>query len=151
MPDVVIADTSCFIILSNINELDLLLKVYGRIITTHDIIKEFGEPLPEWIIVRSPIDYQKQQILELQVDKGEASAIALALEIPHSMVIIDDLQARYLAENLGILITGTIGVIIKAKLNGIIDSIKPILEKIKQTNFRVSSSVEEIALKQAGE
>ena len=114
--------------------MDLLLKVYGRIITTHDIVKEFGETLPEWIIVKSPIDYQKQQILELQVDKGEASAIALALETPHSTVIIDDLQARSLAENLGITITGTIGVIIKAKINGIIHSIKPILEKIKQTN-----------------
>jgi len=131
--------------------MDLLLKVYGRIITTHDIVKEFGETLPEWIIVKSPIDYQKQQILELQVDKGEASAIALALETPHSTVIIDDLQARSLAENLGITITGTIGVIIKAKINGIIHSIKPILEKIKQTNFRLSSAVEEIALKQAGE
>jgi len=73
------------------------------------------------------------------------------LETPHSTVIIDDLQARSLAENLGITITGTIGVIIKAKINGIIHSIKPILEKIKQTNFRLSSAVEEIALKQAGE
>ncbi|WP_295675937.1 hypothetical protein [uncultured Mucilaginibacter sp.] len=70
MPDVVIADTSCFIILSNINELDLLLKVYGRIITTHDIVKEFGETLREWIVIKSPFDFQKQQILELQVDKG---------------------------------------------------------------------------------
>ena len=97
MPDVVIADTSCFIILSNINEIDLLLKVYGKIITTPDIVSEFGEYLPDWIIIKSPKDYQKQQILELQVDKGEASAISLALEIPGSTIILDDLQARILA------------------------------------------------------
>src|ERR1700743_2084222 len=120
MPDVVIADTSCFIILSNINELDLLQKVYGTIITTPDIAREFAEYLPDWVTIKSPKDLQKQQILELQIDKGEASAIALALEIHGSTIILDDLQARILAEQLGILITGTIGVIIKAKINGII-------------------------------
>ncbi|HTD41310.1 MAG TPA: hypothetical protein VK671_11865 [Mucilaginibacter sp.] len=109
MPDVVIADTSCLIILSNINELNLLQKVYGGIMTTPDIAKEFAEHLPDWITIKSPADIQKQQILELQVDKGEASAIALALEMPGSTIILDDLQARILAEQLGITITGTIG------------------------------------------
>ncbi len=151
MPDVVIADTSCFIILSNINEIDLLQKVYGTIITTPDIVGEFAEYLPDWIEIKSPKDHQKQQILELQVDKGEASAITLALEIPGSTIILDDLQARILAEQLGILITGTIGVIVKAKLNGIIPSIKPLLSKIKQTNFRITPALEAIALKEAKE
>ncbi|HJP63325.1 MAG TPA: DUF3368 domain-containing protein [Mucilaginibacter sp.] len=151
MPDVVIADTSCFIILSNIEELDLLKKVYGSIVTTPDILREFGENLPDWILVKSPVDHQKEQILELQVDKGEASAIALALEIKGSTIILDDLQARTLAEQLGITITGTVGVIIKAKLSGIIPSIKPLLKKIKQTNFRISPALEAIALKDANE
>jgi predicted nucleic acid-binding protein len=151
MPDVVIADTSCFITLSNINELDLLQKVYSNVITTPDIAKEFGESLPDWIILKSPSDLQKQQILELQIDKGEASAITLALEMPESLVILDDLQARSMAQQLGINITGTLGVVVKAKLNGIIPSIKPFLNKIKQTNFRISSAVEEMALNQACE
>jgi len=42
MPDIVIADTSCFIVLSKINELDLLSAVYGDVITTPEIAKEFG-------------------------------------------------------------------------------------------------------------
>ncbi|MDB4901906.1 MAG: hypothetical protein JWQ63_1187 [Mucilaginibacter sp.] len=151
MPDIVIADTSCFILLSNINELSLLHKVYGEIITTPQIAMEFGSILPDWIKIKSPADYQKQQILELQIDKGEASAMALALELPGSLIILDDLRARVLAEQLGISITGTLGVIVKAKLNGIIPSVKPLLSKIKQTNFRVSSILEELALKQAGE
>ncbi len=49
MPKVVISDTSCLIILSNINELELLNDLYGEIITTQDIQREYGEPLPEWI------------------------------------------------------------------------------------------------------
>jgi predicted nucleic acid-binding protein len=49
MPKTIISDTSCFIILANIGELDLLHKVYGQIVTTPDIATEYGEPLPEWV------------------------------------------------------------------------------------------------------
>jgi len=47
MHKTIISDSSCFIILYNIGELDLLRKVYGQIITTHEIATEFGEKLPE--------------------------------------------------------------------------------------------------------
>ncbi len=45
MPKAIISDTSCFIILTNIGELELLQKVYGQIVTTPEIVAEFGEPL----------------------------------------------------------------------------------------------------------
>ena len=151
MPRTIISDTSCFIILTNIGELELLRKVYGQIVTTPEIAAEFGEPLPEWVEIAEAKDKYRQTILELQIDKGESSAIALALETPDSVVILDDYKARRIAERLGITFTGTIGVIIKAKLNGIIPSIKPIIEKIKQTDFRLSDELELLALKEANE
>jgi predicted nucleic acid-binding protein len=43
MPKAIISDTSCFIILTNIGELELLQKVYGQIVTTPEIVAEFGE------------------------------------------------------------------------------------------------------------
>jgi predicted nucleic acid-binding protein len=67
----------------------------------------------------------------MQIDSGESSAIALALETPGSTIILDDYKARKIADQLGLMFTGTIGVIIKAKLSGIIPSIKPFLEKMK--------------------
>ena len=151
MPKVVIADTSCFIILSNINRLDILQLVYGEIITTSTILDEFGTALPDWVKIISPTDLQKQVILELQVDKGEASAIALALELDNSTIVLDDLEARVLAKKLGITVTGTLGILAKAKLNGFISSVKPLLEKIKQTNFRITAALEASVLKEAGE
>jgi len=151
MPKIIISDTSCFIVLTNIDELDLLHKVYGQIITTIDIATEFGETLPEWVEIQNVNDKYRQQLLEMQIDKGESSAIALALETPDCTVILDDNKARKVAERLGINVTGTIGVIIKAKLRGIIPSIKPLLEKIKQTDFRLSSEIELLALKEAQE
>ena len=78
----------------------------------------------------------------MQIDKGEASAIALAIELSDSVVILDDYKARKLAESLGIQIIGTIGIIIKAKRQGVIESIKPFLQKIRQTDFRISEEIE---------
>jgi predicted nucleic acid-binding protein len=56
MPKTVIADTTCFIVLSDIDELDILRKVYTEIITTHTIVEEFGTELPSWVQIRSPKD-----------------------------------------------------------------------------------------------
>ena len=75
----------------------------------------------------------------------------MALETPDCTIILDDFKARRIAEQLRLSYTGTIGVIIKAKLNGIIPSIKPILEKMKQSDFRLSEEIELLALSLASE
>lgn len=151
MPKVIISDTSCFIVLTNIGELDLLHRLYGQIMTTPDIAAEYGAALPPWVTIASATDKSRQPLLELQLDKGESSAIALALELPQSTVILDDYKARKIAARLGVPVTGTIGIIIKAKLTGIIPAIRPLLEKIKHTNFRLSADLELQALLTAGE
>lgn len=151
MRKTIISDTSCFILLSNIGEMELLEQLYGQVITTLEVAIEFGELLPDWVEIIAPTDKTQQRQLELQVDKGEASAIALALETPDCTLILDDWKARRTAEKLGLDITGTIGVIIKAKNQGIISSIKPFLTKIKTTNFRLTEDLEQAALQEAGE
>lgn len=151
MPKTIISDTSCFIILTNIGELDLLNKIYGRVITTAEVVSEYGEPLPQWVEIETPADKHSQQLLELQLDKGEASAIALAIETAGSTIILDDYKARKVAERLGLTITGTLGIIIKAKLRGIIVSVKPYLEKMRKTGFYLSPEVEQEVLKAAEE
>ncbi|MDR0926474.1 MAG: DUF3368 domain-containing protein [Ignavibacteria bacterium] len=138
----IISDASCFIVLSKIDSIELLHSVYGTIITTPEIAAEFGEPLPNWVTIENVKNIHKQQLLELNVDKGEASAIALALDTPNSTIILDDYKARKVAQTLGLKITGTIGVIVKAKLDGIIPSIKPLINSIKRTNFRITPELE---------
>ncbi len=149
--NIVITDTSCLILLSKINELSLLQKIFKKVYTTNDILSEFGNPLPSWILVKSPINKNFQNVLELKIDKGEASAISLSLEIDNSIIILDDLKARKLANSLNIVYSGTFGTILKAKKLGIIKSVKPILRKIRKTNFRFSEIVYEVILREAGE
>jgi predicted nucleic acid-binding protein len=151
MPEVVIADTSCFISLSRIEGLELLRLVYGSVTTTSMVASEFGRTLPEWVTIADPDDELRIRALSLHVDRGEASAIALALETPGCTIILDDRKGRMVAAALGLLVTGTLGVLGKAKLQGHIPSIKPWLENLRLAGFRSSPDIEQALLNEAGE
>lgn len=151
MQKTIISDTSCLILLDKIGELQVLNKLFGNIIITAEIAKEFDLPLPDWFEVRSPENKTYQKILEASLDKGEASAIAFAIEQVDCLLIMDDLKGRKYAEQLGLKITGTLGVLVDAKVSGIIKSVKPVLEKIRTTNFRLTEELEKRTLQSAGE
>lgn len=151
MQKVIISDTSCLIVLDNIGELSLLHKLFGQIIITQEIANEFNKELPGWINIKSPVNKNYQKILEASLDKGEASAIAYAIEQTDCLLIIDDNKGRKYAEQLGIRITGTLGVVVDAKHSGHIESVKPILDKIKTTDFRISADLEKQILERSGE
>lgn len=148
---VVIADTSCFILLDKIGEIDLLKNLFKEVITTDTIADEFGKTLPPWVKVETVSNQRFLKAMSLELDAGEASAIALGSEKENAILVLDDLAARKIAEKLGMNYTGTFGIIVRAKREGIIDSVVPILEKIKSTNFRFSDKVYQAFLKAAGE
>ncbi|GAA3981004.1 DUF3368 domain-containing protein [Mucilaginibacter dorajii] len=147
--EIVIADTTCFILLDKIGEFNLLKSLFGKVTTTTVIAEEFGSPLPEWIIVK-PTDYLQIQVM-LDIDAGEASAISLAMESKPSLLILDDHKARLAAERMHLNYTGTFGLILRAKQNGIIPSVASIIVKIQNTNFHYSQSVINEILRLAGE
>ena len=147
MHNIVISDTSCLIIFSKIRQLEILNKVYDNVITTPEIAEEFSEKLPDWIIIKEVQDKKYQEFLETQVDCGEASAIALAKEIDNSLLLLDDLKARKLAGKLNLRFTGTLGVITKAKQIGVISAVRPIIDSLLLTDFRISENVIDELLK----
>ncbi len=138
MHKIVISDTSTLILFHKIETLDLLQKVYGELITTPEIAEEFGEKLPVWIKIQSVSDKKYLEFIETQVDSGEASVIALAKEFDDTLLILDDLKARKLAARLNLKITGTLGIIHKAKQMLIIEKVKPVIDKLLKTDFRIS-------------
>ncbi|GAB4494125.1 MAG: DUF3368 domain-containing protein [Saprospiraceae bacterium] len=129
MERVVVSDTACLIALNKIGQLGLLRSVYGQVIITPTVASEFHYPLPEWIEIQPPVNISLQTSLEKMIDAGEASAIALAVEIKDCYLILDDLRARKIAAGMGLLFTGTLGVIAVAKQRGIIPLARPLLEK----------------------
>jgi predicted nucleic acid-binding protein len=147
----VIADSSCLILLAKIQELEILRSVYKRIFITREIAGEFGNDLPDWIEVREVENKTLQSLFEDTLDLGEASALALAIETQDCTVILDDLKARKTAAKLNIKVTGTIGVIVKARKDHKIPSARSVFEKILATDFRISDRILTEAIKEAGE
>lgn len=141
MRKVVIADTSYLIIFDSIDSLEILEKSYDEIITTPEVADEFGKSLPRWIKIESVVDKKYQKLIEDQLDIGESSAIVLAVEKKNITVILDDLKARKLARQLGLRITGTLGIISRAKEIGVINKVKPFVEKLKKSNFWISEEL----------
>ena len=151
MQNVIISDTSCLIVLFKINELFILKQLFGSIIITPEVAKEFGEELPEWILVKSARNKTFQKIINTHLDCGESSSIALALESDNPLLILDDLKARNFVKGLNLQYSGTLGIILNAKKNGIIDNVKDVLKQIENTNFRIHKSLIDTVLKLASE
>ena len=148
MPDrVVIADTSCLISLTRIDQLELLNSLYKEVNITKEIALEFGEPLPHWVKVVGVKDAHYMKLLQNQLDLGEASALALALELGDVLLILDDLKGRKEAMRLGFDVTGTLGILLKAKQKGLLTSVRHQIEKLTSMGFRVSPQVQEQLLK----
>jgi predicted nucleic acid-binding protein len=151
MRKIILSDTSCLILLHKIQKLDLLEKLFGKIIITKEVKDEFSDYLPDFFHIQNPKDPNYHKILQTFLDKGEASVIALAVENEDCLLIIDDSKGRREAKALGIKITGTLGVLLLAKERKLIEELKPLLNQIKSTNFRISQSLIYRTLAMAGE
>ncbi|RYE40286.1 MAG: DUF3368 domain-containing protein [Sphingobacteriales bacterium] len=149
--NVIITDTSCFITLDKIDAFDVLYQTFKNIVTTPEIQLEYGSKLPSWIEIRPVMDKALQAVFKETVDVGEASAIALAMETSNAILIVDDLKGRKLASKMALSFMGTLGLLVKAKEYGVIPAVKPYVQKIQATDFRVSASLVDFILEKTGE
>jgi len=118
---VVIADPSCLIALDNIGEIDLLAKLFNKVFITPEVSSEFGKPLPEWLELKRNSAASSQNARLSILDPGEASSIALALDSTNPLLIIDERKGRRVAEEFGIEIIGTVGIMLTAHAAGFIE------------------------------
>lgn len=150
MSSIVISDTSCLIALNNIGSLNILKDLYNEVIITNEVKNEFGESLPNWINIVKVQDLQKKRELEEVLDMGEASSIALSLEIEDSILIIDERKGRKIASSLNIKIIGTIGVLILAHKKGLIKDLITVILKLVNSGFRLSDNLLNRIIEQFG-
>lgn len=149
--DLIISDTSSLILLDKIGEINLLRQVFHQVYITSVIVHEFGNSLPEWIVVKDCSDPTRERRLALIMDEGEASVLALAAEMGDCYVLLDDNKARRYAQATKQKYVGTLGLLLRAKRQGVIPLVRPILEKIMLTDFRTTESLYEFVLNEAGE
>lgn len=105
-----------------------------------------------WITTHAVTDRALVGALELELDSGEAEAIALALEIVSDVVLIDERLGRRVASRMGLRPLGLVGVLLDAKQNSLIDLVAPLLDDLRAVaGFRISPTLYADALRLAGE
>ena len=141
MPEVAIADTSALIALEKISILDILCRLYSRIILPEAVINEFGTPSIECYSVKKvKSSMVRLLVVDLNLGKGESEVIALAYETGMK-IIVDDQKARKVAETLDLNVTGTIGVLLKAEKLALIDSAYDKTKELRDKGFYVSDQL----------
>lgn len=148
---IIIADASCLIALTNINALWILESVYKKVVITETILNEYELPIPNFIEIREVRNLNLQRVLSGYLDPGEASAIALGIENPESILILDDLKGRKEAERLKLRVTGTLGVLIKAKKGNHIADVDSYFDALKESGFRISDKIIELAIMESNQ
>jgi uncharacterized protein len=159
---IVVSDTTAIIHLSRINALDLLRQLYATIVIPDAVYHELVANGPDepgakeamslrWIQRRTVKNLEAVRKLAEDLDPGESEAIVLAQEIHADLLIIDEKIGRDHARRRGLTIIGMIGVLIAAKQSGRIPLIRPYLNALISTKFKLSLALYHQALLAAGE
>ena len=158
----VVVNTTPLIALSHVDQLDVLRRLYGEIIIpeavygelsikTESICKKAVDNSLEWIRIKSINNEMAKAMYKTQLHDGEVEVMILSKEIAADVVIIDDANAKKHAKYLGLPVTGTLGVLIKAKREGYINELKPIFTQMVENGIYISQSLMESCLQQVGE
>lgn len=149
---VVISDTSVISNFLHIGHLEILQKLYSYVYipqAVHEEVNRLVEdaayilPFQEanWIVVKAPTDLNQVQNLLDVLDKGEAEAIVLALEMNADFLLVDELLGRQEARKQGISIVGTLGILLKAKEEKVITSVKPLIDILIEKGFWIGKDL----------
>ena len=158
----VVVNTTPLIALSHVGKLDVLKKLYGEIIIPEAVYRELSvknesiwkkevDHSLEWIRVDKIKNQMAKSMYKTQLHDGEVEVMILSKELKADVVIIDDANAKKHAKYLKLPVTGTLGVLIKAKQEGYIQELKPILYQMVQNGIYISEKLIELCLKQVGE
>ncbi len=146
MAIVVVSNTSPLSNLAAIGELPLLQQLYGTVIVPDAVAQELAsagadEPASAviatftWLQVRSLSNTALLNSLAQNLDSGEAAAIALAAELRADRLIIDERRGRRIARDLGIPITGLLGILLAAKQRQLVPRVQPLLDRLVESGF----------------
>jgi uncharacterized protein len=153
----VISNSTPIIALLKIDRLDILESLYEKIIIPEAVNEELcfkdSDLLKshEFIEIVKVKNIEAKKMYQTALHKGEVEVMMLAQEINADLCIIDDQLARKYAEYIGLKITGTIGIILKAKQKNIINEVKPFVEKMIKNGIYIDEKLKDLILDIANE
>lgn len=156
----VVSNTTPIISLLKLNKLEILKDLYGQIYIPLAVYQEievgkskgyYQDLLQvDWILISKVVNGQTVTSFP-DLDAGEAEAVVLALEISADLIILDERLGRFHAKHEGLNVTGTIGILIKAKKQGLIKELKSLLTELTEKEVWISNKLKREILNQVGE
>lgn len=156
-----ISNTSPLLYLYRIGVVEWLPKLFSKIWTPTAVVKELREGRKRGYDVPDPRDYDWLQIVEprsmpsewlaLDLGAGETATMAVALENPSQIVLLDDALARRIAQAAGLEAWGTLRILLEAKSRGVTKNIKPLVDQLQKSGMWVSDDIRQRVLTLAGE
>ncbi len=146
----VIVNSTPLIILCGIGKLHILKEMYQEIYIPPAVFQEVTakedsacqqiRSAEDWIHIEEIKDLSEKKMYKAKLHDGEVD-----------LILLDDSAAKKTAKYLGLTVTGTLGVLIKAKQQGIIQEIRPLLSEMRLNGFYINSVVERMVLDLAEE
>ena len=161
----VVSNTSPILNLAIIGQLSLLQDQFGEIWIPPGVLDELRveEDLPGSRVIREAIragwlqtkDVEDQvlvRVLQRELDRGEAEAIALAVRVKADWTLLDEREGRRVAKSLGLKVVGVLGILLRAWREGKLPSLQAAIEKLQQkAGFRIGADLLAKLLEESGE
>lgn len=157
----VVSDTSPIRALAHLDRLDLLGSLFDEVLIPPAVARELRAPRRAAALEPSPISHltlterpkpESFQSIPVELDAGEAEAIALALERGITAILIDERTADAAARRLGLMPVGVLGILLQAKSAGLIDRIIPLVQRLRgELRFRMTDELQEQVRRLANE
>ena len=137
----VFSNTTPFIALSSVGLRDLLPTIFGEVYVVPSVAQECREDgrtlVPDltglpWIKIQAPSNSAMQLPALFELDRGERDTLLLAIQSPEALVVMDEKLGRNTAEHLGLRVTGTLGVLAKARVQGLIPSFTQVAQQMRE-------------------
>ena len=160
---IVVSDASPIINLSIIGELELLRQLFETVVIPKAVYEEIcikGKDKPgdkevrqsQWIRVNTCENQELAEKLSLILDKGEAEAIALAIQLSSDLLLIDEKMGKRVARQYHLDTVGLLGVLLEAKQRGLLGSVTNVMSRLRtEANFRIGDDLFEEVRRIAGE
>ncbi|MBK1724926.1 DUF3368 domain-containing protein [Thiocystis violacea] len=156
-----VVNASPLILLGKVEQIQLLSAVAGQIAVPSAVIREVsakpdGERAVQTLTALKPAiivddEIPPANILSWDLGAGETQVISHAVAHAADRVVIDDLAARRCAKAMGLAIIGTLGIIGRAKVAGLIDRAGPVIQRLRETGLYASDEIVQRLLREVGE
>jgi uncharacterized protein len=160
-----VSDTSVLNYLARLGHFSLLHQQFGHLVVPRAVLAELDRCpdlpgagcvrqalLEGWMELASPKNGAMVALLREELGPGESEALVLAVERSAERILMDESDGRRRAAALGISAVGTVGVLLRAKHDGVLPELAPVLDQlVRQLGFRLHASLLAKILDAAGE